>query len=83
MTMRRTTIRFFRPEQREAAYRLRDELSSVLRESGIDARPVRVQNFSFYEPKPRPNALEVWFGTPIEPPRQDQLGAVASDRSER
>jgi hypothetical protein len=61
--MRATTVRFFEPELRRAAQRLGDELEEILAAEGVTGRPVRVQDFTFYRPKPPPRSLEVWFAT--------------------
>jgi hypothetical protein len=59
--MSATTIRYFRPELRGDADRLKIHLERLLRDSKIDATSVRVQNFSFFYPKPRANSVELWF----------------------
>jgi hypothetical protein len=59
--MSATTIRYFRPELRPEALRLKAYLERMLRDSHIETGPVRVQDFTFFEPKPRPNSLELWF----------------------
>jgi hypothetical protein len=66
--MRATTIRYFRPELRDDALRLKAYLERLLRDSGIATEPIRVQDFTFFEPKPRPNSVELWFKP--EQPRQ-------------
>lgn len=62
-TIRRTTIRYFYRDLRDDAERLKDTLEHLLRAQGIEHAPVRVQDFTFYEPKTPPNSVEVWFET--------------------
>lgn len=61
--MRQTTIRYFTAETRAAALRLKGQLEMLLAEGGIATGVVRVQDFTFYRPKPRPHGLEVWIRT--------------------
>jgi hypothetical protein len=61
VTTRQPTIRYFEPELRKEALRLRDEVVKILRKQGVGQLLVRVQDFTFYRPKPRPNAVELWF----------------------
>jgi hypothetical protein len=61
--MRATTVRFFEPGLRDAARRLGAELERLQATEGVARAPVRVQDFTFYRPKPPPRSLEVWFAT--------------------
>jgi hypothetical protein len=59
--VRQPTIRYFEPHLRDKALRFRDVLVKILRTQGIKQPQVRVQDFTFYTPKPRPNAAELWL----------------------
>jgi len=59
--MSRTTIRFFRPELRGEAERLKGELEQMLHENRIEDGTVRIQDFTHFRPLPRPGSLELWF----------------------
>jgi hypothetical protein len=61
--MRRTTIRYFYRDLRDDAYRLKATLEHLLRAQGIGHPQVRVQDFTFYEPKTPRHSVEVWFET--------------------
>jgi hypothetical protein len=60
--MRQPTVRYFEAGLRDDAARFGAQVENLLREQGFAAEPkVRVQDFTFYSPKPRPNALELWL----------------------
>ena len=61
--MRATTVRFFDPALRGAARRLGGQLERLLAAEGAANERVRVQDFTFYRPKPPADSLEVWFAT--------------------
>jgi hypothetical protein len=61
--MRRTTIRYFYPDLRDDAYRLRDRVERLLQAQGVAHEPVRVQDFTRYRLKTPPNSCELWFQT--------------------
>jgi hypothetical protein len=60
-SVRQPTIRYFEPHLRKEALQFRDVLVRILRTQGVDQPRVRVQDFTFYSPKPRPNSLELWL----------------------
>jgi hypothetical protein len=59
--MRQPTIRYFEPQLRDQALRFRNVLANILRAEGSGPPEVRVQDFTFYTPKPPSNALELWL----------------------
>ncbi|HEY0522266.1 MAG TPA: hypothetical protein VGD08_02675 [Stellaceae bacterium] len=61
--MRRTTIRYFYPDLRDDAYRLKDRVEHLLQAQGVAHEPVRVQDFTRYKLKTPPNSCELWFQT--------------------
>lgn len=61
LSVRQPTIRYFEPHLRNEALRFRDVLVRILRTQGVDRPRVRVQDFTFYTPKPPPQSLELWL----------------------
>ena len=59
--MQAPTIRYFAPELRDDAERLRRRLDPLLAEQRIASSAVRLQDFTFYNPKPPGNAVEIWL----------------------
>jgi hypothetical protein len=59
--MRQPTIRYFEPRLRREAEHLAEVVTGLLRDQGFETGKVRVQDFTFYEPKPRRNAIELWL----------------------
>ena len=74
VTMQMTTIRYFYRELRGEAERLKGDLERILAAQGVADARVRVQDFTFFRPKPRPNSLEIWIGT------QNPASRAALDR---
>jgi hypothetical protein len=59
--MRQPTIRYFEAGLRDEALQFGKVVTGVLREQGFESIEVRVQDFTFYAPKPRRSAIELWM----------------------